>query len=114
GAASVSDLTSLDVDYASTNYIATGLLLEEVGGAPLDKILERELFRPLGLDSTRLVNNDRDGFVGQGSAGVVSTLGDIAKWYDALYRTKTVLPNAMLDQMLLGGREFSDDAGLGS
>jgi CubicO group peptidase (beta-lactamase class C family) len=114
GAASVSDLSSLDVDYASTNYIATGLLLEHLAGEPLDEILKDELFDPLGLSSTRLVNNDRDGFVGHGSAGVVSTMADIARWYDALYRERSVLSTEMLDQMLLGGREFSDDAGLGS
>src|SRR5204862_7600157 len=58
--------------------------------------------------------NDRDGFVGQGSAGVVSTLSDLARWYDALFQRREVLSQKMLDAMLFGGREFSDDAGLGA
>jgi CubicO group peptidase (beta-lactamase class C family) len=113
-AAAVSDLSSLDVEYAATNYVAVGLLLEDVAGEPLDRILAEEVFDPLQLRSTRLVNNDRDGFVGQASAGVVSTLADVAAWYDALFRRQVVLSPQMLDAMIYGGREFADDAGLGA
>jgi CubicO group peptidase (beta-lactamase class C family) len=113
-AAATSDLSSLEVDYAATNYVAVGLLLEDVAGKPLDEILAEEIFEPLELRDTKLVNNDRDGFVGQGSAGVVSTLDDIATWYSALFQRGEVLSPRMLDAMVYGGREFSDDAGLGA
>ena len=38
--------------YSSTNYLALGLVLEAVGGAPLEELLRRHVFRPFGLAHT--------------------------------------------------------------
>ncbi len=109
-----SDLDSTEVVYSAANYLVVGLLLEEVTGTPLDQLLERRLFEPLGLDDTRLVRNDRPGFVGHGSGGVVSTLDDLVRWYAALLRDGTVLSPTMRDEMLNGGSAFGKAVGLGA
>ena len=44
----------------------------------MSDVLDERMFEPLGLADTELVNNTREGFVGQGSGGVVSTLSDLA------------------------------------
>jgi D-alanyl-D-alanine carboxypeptidase len=109
-----SDLTSTEVTYSSTNYFIVGMVIEEVTGSLLGDQLDDRLFDPLGMDDTELVNNYRAGFVGFSSGGVVSTLDDLATWYDALVSDRLVLPDAMLDEMIWGGSEYSDSAGLGA
>lgn len=109
-----SDLDSTDPSYASTNYLMTGLVIEAVTGQPLSEVLEERLFEPLGMDDTELVNNRRAGFVGHASGGVVSTLGDLGRWYDALMRQGTVLSDEMGHEMLWGGIVYQSNAGLGA
>src|SRR5262245_14716762 len=41
-----------DFSYANTNYIVLGLVAEAVTGAPLGRLLERRILRPLGLEET--------------------------------------------------------------
>ena len=112
--ASHSDTASTEVSYAATNYLLAGLVIERVTGQPLSDVLDARLFEPLGLDDTELVNNTRQGFVGQGSGGVVSTLSDLAIWYDALLRGDAVLSDDMQHELLYGGVAFSRGTGLGS
>ena len=38
--------------YSNTNYVILGMLVEKVAGAPYESVLEREILRPLGLNST--------------------------------------------------------------
>jgi D-alanyl-D-alanine carboxypeptidase len=38
--------------YSNTNYLLLGLVAAEVGGAPWDELVRRDLTEPLGLDST--------------------------------------------------------------
>ena len=40
--------------YSNTNYIALGLVIEQVTGSSYGQELERRIFRPLGLDDTEL------------------------------------------------------------
>lgn len=110
----VSDPTDSTADYAATNYFVVGLLIEQVTGDPLATVLAERLFEPLGLDDTELVDNTRDGFVGYASGGVVSTLDDLVRWYDALLRRRVVLSPAMTEQMIWGGRPFGPNGGLGA
>lgn len=109
-----SDLSSTDSKYAATNYLLVGLLIEEVTNQPLSSVLQQRLFEPLGLDQTELVNNQRAGFVGHASGGVVSTLDELARWYDALLRQRVVLSPEMLDEMFYGGMIYHEAAGLGT
>ncbi len=108
------DLTSTTPSYAATNYLLTGLVIEQVTGQPLADVMHTRLFEPLGMTNTELVNNRREGFVGHASGGVVSTLADLALWYDALMRQRTVLSPEMHDEMLWGGIAYQGNAGLGS
>ena len=109
-----SDPTSTGVEYAATNYFVVGLLVEAVTGERLDTVLTERLFDPLGMDASALLDNTRAGFVGYASGGVVSTLADLARWYDALFRRRVVLSPAMMDEMIWGGSIFSDTSGLGA
>ncbi len=109
-----SDTSSSKVSYSATNYFLVGTLIEQVTGSSLASQLDQRLFAPLAMDDTEMVDNSRDGFVGFASAGVVSTLDDLAIWYDALFRGRTVLGPAMLDEMIWGGERFSPGTGLGA
>ncbi len=109
-----SDLASTEVTYSSTNYFIVGMVIEEVSDSLLGDELEARLFEPLGMDDTELVNNYRAGFVGFASGGVVSTLDDLATWYDALVSDRLVLSDVMLNEMIWGGYEYSESAGLGA
>lgn len=109
-----SDLSSTTPSYAATNYLLTGLVIEEVTGQPLSDVLQQRLFGPLGMADTELVNNQREGFVGHGSGGVVSTLADLAHWYDAVMRGRSLLSDEMHQEMLFGGMAYQGNAGLGS
>ncbi len=40
--------------YSNTNYIALGLVIEQITGSSYGQALERRIFRPLGLDATEL------------------------------------------------------------
>lgn len=110
----VSDPSDSTADYAATNYFVVGLLIEQVTGDPLANVLDERLFEPLGLEDTELVDNTRDGFVGYASGGVVSTLDDLVRWYDALLRRQVVLSPGMTEQMVWGGRAFGPNGGLGA
>ncbi|MEL6890733.1 MAG: serine hydrolase [Actinomycetota bacterium] len=112
--AETSDLGVTEPNYAAPNYLLAGLVIEELTGESLADALERRLFEPLDMDDTELVNNQREGFVGHGSGGVVSTLDDLARWYDALLRQGDVISDRMRLEMLFGGREFQPNAGLGA
>ncbi len=112
--AQTSDLSVTDPDYAATNYLLMGLVIEEVTGQPLSEVLDTRLFTPLDLDSTELVDNRREGFIGHASGGVVSTLDELARWYDALLRSDRVLSPEMRDEMLFGGMLYAPHAGLGA
>jgi len=109
-----SNLDSTEPAYAATNYLMAGLAIETVTGQPLSDVLQQRLFDPLGLDDTELVNNRRAGFIGHGSAGVVSTLDDLAHWYDALFRGDQVVTAEQRELLLYGGIVFQGNAGLGT
>lgn len=40
-------------DYAHTNYVVLGLVMEEVTGLPLEEALQEKVLNPLGLDDTK-------------------------------------------------------------
>lgn len=109
-----SDTSVTTVTYSATNYIIAGLLVEQATGQSLANVLDERFFGPLGLQHTKMVDNTRAGFVGFASGGVVSTVDDVARWYDALVRRRVVLSPAMLDEMVWGGAAYTDGGGLGA
>jgi len=46
-----------EYDYCNTNYVLLGLIAEKLDGAPLAKIFQDRLFRPLGMKHTLLPAN---------------------------------------------------------
>ncbi|MEV4295299.1 serine hydrolase domain-containing protein [Microbispora rosea] len=87
--------------YHNTNYQVAARLVEVVGGRPFADHLDANVFEPLGMRHSTTVDTDRDlpgsarghlyvlgravalpeptGF-GNGSGGVLSTAGDMARW----------------------------------
>jgi len=110
--------------YSSTNYVLLGLLVERRTGHMLRQEITTRILRPLGLHQTsfRLALVDihgymppiRDGIVRArpgrdtlyddaswtwGSADLVSTAGDLARFYRALLGGR-LLPHQLLEAML--------------
>lgn len=108
--------------YASTNYIVLGLIAEEAGGAPLGSQLRERLFTPLGLGDTSFAPGDvrgeyvhghrpptRQGIVtgrpvdidgepawwSWAAGGIVSTAGDLQRFFGALLRGEVLDPTLL-------------------
>jgi len=72
------------VHYSNANYLYLGLLLEQLTKRPYaDQV--RDLVQPLGLKRTAVDAPGRPGWPGLSSGGVRSTVGDMARWGEALF-----------------------------
>jgi CubicO group peptidase (beta-lactamase class C family) len=102
--------------YHNTNYQVAARLVEVVSGRPFAAYLDANVFEPLGMRHSTTVDTDRDlpgsarghlyvlgravalpeptGF-GNGSGGVLSTAGDMARW---LIAQNTGLPGLLSPQ----------------
>lgn len=107
-------------NYNNSAYYLLGVIIEEASGKDYDTFLQERIFKPLGMNSTRLNSKDMlikgraNGYTRTGkevrnavfthpsqpySAGaLISTVQDMAKWDAALY-TEKVLKKSSLDQM---------------
>ena len=108
-------------DYRNTNYVLLGVIIHKVTGSFYSDYLQRRIFMPLGMSSTRLISeadiipNRSSGYEIKGDkiqnqSWVSPTLNstadgalyfnvlDLAKWDAALYGTK-LLKQASLDQI---------------
>ncbi len=108
-------------DYCNTNYVLLGVLIHKITGKPYYEFLDERIFKPLGMASTRLIN-ERD-IVPNRAAGyelvngqlknqewvsptfnstadgtLYSNVLDLAKWDAALYGTK-LLKQSSLDRI---------------
>jgi CubicO group peptidase (beta-lactamase class C family) len=108
-------------DYRNTNYLLLGLVIQKVSGKPYAEYLDERIFKPLGMSSTRLIN-ERD-IIANRSAGYELEDGqlknqgwvsptfnrtadgalyfnilDLAKWDEALYTT-LLLTQSSLDHI---------------
>jgi len=108
-------------DYRNTNYFLLGVLIHKITGKPYYEFLDERIFKPLGMASTRLIN-ERD-IVPNRAAGyeldnaqlknqewvsptfnstadgtVYSNVLDLAKWDAALYGTQ-LLKQSSLDRI---------------
>ena len=106
--------------YCNTGYYLLGMVIERVSGKPYAEFLQGRIFRPLGMNSTRVnsftavIPNRATGYSwsgdhtsnaplwpisGRAAAGsLVSTVLDLAKWDAALYGEK-LLKRASLETM---------------
>ncbi|MEV4018150.1 serine hydrolase domain-containing protein [Nonomuraea angiospora] len=120
--------------YHNTNYQVAARLVEVVSGRPFAAYLDAHVFEPLGMRHSTTIDTDRDlpgtarghlyvlgqavavpepaGF-GNGSGGVVSTAGDMARW---LIAQNTGLPDLLsarsVDEMRAASKQ-NEDYGLG-
>lgn len=115
-------------DYASTNYVLLGMVVERATGTSLGRQLERRIFAPLRLedttfspdirDSRRYVHgyapSEHDGIVGSlatardrsavntswawAAGSIVSTASDLSRFLGALLQGR-LLPSRLLDLM---------------
>ncbi|MFI7640685.1 serine hydrolase domain-containing protein [Nonomuraea sp. NPDC049400] len=115
--------------YHNTNYQVAARLVEVVSGEPFAAYLDAHVFKPLGMRHSTTVNTDRDlpgsarghlyvlgravalpeptGF-GNGSGGVLSTAGDMAKWLIAQHAG--ILPPQSVKEMRTPSKQNEDYA----
>lgn len=111
-------------NYSESNYLALGLLIEDVRSRPLAEVLQDDLFRPFGLGKTSLAGTDRgardnlhgyvvDGsdrvdvtqaayLVGSPAGGVVSNTADINDFYRNLLSGRIIPPGLVRDMKETG------------
>lgn len=103
-----------DFRYSNTGYVAAGLIVEKVGGAPLMELLRRRLFAPLGIDAVDMDDAAGPGFPAPAkryalgpvraetpaargwlyaAGGLAMSAGDLARWNLARLR-RSLLPRA--------------------
>jgi len=105
-------------EYSSIGYMALGVILERVTGEQFSSLLEREIFKPLGMSSTSLDDGVsivsgrarpyrynfvraayenaeyRDASTSWSTGGIVTTADDLLRWSDAL-SNDTLLPDSL-------------------
>jgi len=108
-------------DYRNTNYLLLGILIHKVTGKPYYEFLSERIFKPLGMTSTRIIN-DRDiipnrasgyelengqlknqewvspTFNSTADGTLYFNVIDLNKWDDALYGTR-LLKQSSLDRI---------------
>lgn len=105
--------------YTNAGYIALAAIVEEVSGEPFEKYLQQNIFKPAGLTSTGYAWDSRFdkapvavGYVGdkletlkaaprvndvwgnRGPGDIITTVGDLYKWIQALRRNVVLSPQA--------------------
>jgi CubicO group peptidase (beta-lactamase class C family) len=124
--------------YGETGFFLLGMLIEKVSGKSYEQFLRERIFVPLGMNDTRLdsnihlIPNRADGYEWKNggfrnavwynpsltfsTAGLVSTVLDLAKWDAALY-TEKLLKKSTLEHMWtnakLNNGQIVTDYGLG-
>ncbi|MGB0507378.1 MAG: serine hydrolase domain-containing protein [Pikeienuella sp.] len=107
-----------DFDYSNTNYVLLGLIIEQATGETYASALDRLVFQaakmtnsfvfgsqkipPTFVDGHEDGQHVRDYYAGQGfgDGGVISNAPDLARFYQALFENRSLLPKHMLDKML--------------
>jgi D-alanyl-D-alanine carboxypeptidase len=115
--------------YSNSNYLVLGIILQTVGHEALATLLQKKLFDPLRLASTSLApagtdtsplahgyDHGRDVTNPEltwiwAAGGVVSDIGDVARFYDDLLAAK-IVRSQLLGRMLTMRRETNPDLSL--
>jgi CubicO group peptidase (beta-lactamase class C family) len=96
-------------EYDNSGYVLLRFLIERVTGKPLPEVARERIFAPLGMnhtvwleDATTIVPHRSTAYAGDrtrgfraaystpvmGSGGIVTTVGDLAKWHANFYRNR--------------------------
>ncbi len=125
--------------YSNTNYVLAGLIVKAATGTPIEVQMRRRIFKPLDLDATTyplsetaIEGRHAHGYMllgppplvdvtafspsiaGAGGA-IVSTVGDLADFYRALFKGRLLRPK-LLDAMMTtipSGGDLGQRYGLG-
>lgn len=123
-------------NYSNSNYLLVELIFEEAAGMPLHQWMRQNIFEPLGLENTytQVSESLPGGFVsgyedfdgdgvaedlsgvndgaGLADGGLVSTVADVARFYEALFVERSLLGEAMMTE-LLNFQDVGDGDGYG-
>jgi D-alanyl-D-alanine carboxypeptidase len=108
--------------YCNTNFCVLEMIIERVTGRSLAEELRRRIFAPLGLTNSSYPDDDdlilpepfirgydrtADGwrdcsqvFFGRGDGALISTAGDLARFFRALLADRLLLPAALVEAMM--------------
>jgi D-alanyl-D-alanine carboxypeptidase len=110
--------------YTNSNYILLQMVIEAVTGQPLHEVVRARILEPVGMSNTYTQWHEelpggfvhgysgykQDGSVvdvtayndggGLGDGALISTSGDLVRFYRALFREKTLLSDSSLADML--------------
>lgn len=116
-------------DYSNTNTLLLGMILNKIAGRPHHQLVQERILNPLGLKHTYyysnvpLPANTAQGYFdlynngtivnvtnyntgsGNGYGGMYASVRDIALFADALFRDRTLLKPATMDEMLTFNEE---------
>ncbi len=116
-------------DYSNSNFVLLSFILEDVYKKPYAEILSQKILKPLKLDNTYFggkydpkahealsyrylgkweKQNMTDMSIPMGAGAIVSSLGDLARFYEALFEGK-IVSKASLDKM----KDIREGYGLG-
>lgn len=105
-------------NYSNTNYVLLGLIIEQVTGQSYARAMDQLVLQPAGMrksfvfGSQRLPSNFATGHQngshvrsyyeapGFGDGGVIASAEDLARFYQALFVSRTLLRNSTLNIML--------------
>lgn len=76
--------------YSSTNYILLGLLLEQIYGDSIERLIETKLLKPLDLRDSTVIPS-YPGNPGTGTGNMTSSMRDLVRWTNARWRSSEVL-----------------------
>jgi D-alanyl-D-alanine carboxypeptidase len=96
--------------YSNANYVLLGQIVEEVTGRPLERVVLDRIFRPLDLEDTSygtaaIGSPDEGPWLGYpvvpgpvtGNTGIVSTVDDVAIFFEALLGGRLLRPDLLAD-----------------
>jgi len=115
-------------NYCNNGYFVLGLIVEKVAGIPLESYMQKQIFAPLGMKSSRLYGNSveykygatgygiKDGkpyqeldtnmFTYKGAAALYTTVEDLLLWSEALHNGKLISSQSY--QQLITPHKFTN------
>jgi D-alanyl-D-alanine carboxypeptidase len=94
-------------NYANSNYVLIGLVIESLTGSPVGELLRRRILDSLGLSATRLPAT------ATAAGGLVSTSDDVARFFAALLAGEVVGESSLREMLTTVPCEWGESQGYG-